>query len=105
MLTELKADLVAGKDDLLVAIEFVKATGSDYMDLTGRKIVDSAIAILVGHLLLGQAAANERKQRVARRFIDLEMSRLRMNCELITSGDTAPLDEYELLAGPVPPKD
>ncbi len=105
ILTELKADLVVGKGELLAAIGFVKAAGSEYMDLTGRKIVDSAIAILVGHLLLGQAAANERKQRVARRFIDLEMSRLRMNCELITSGDTAPLDEYELLAGPVPPKD
>ena len=74
------------------------------MDLAGRKIVDSAIAVLVGHLLLGQAAGNERKRRVARRFIDLEMPRLRMNCELIASGDMAPLDEYELLAGPVPPK-
>jgi len=105
LLTELKAKLVAGKATLLPAIAFVKERSTDYMDLAGRKIVDSAIAVLVGHLLLGQAVGSERKRRVARRFIDLEMPRLRMNCELIVSGDMAPLDEYELLAGPVPPKD
>ena len=48
---------------------------------------------------------NERKQHVARRFIDVEMPRLRMNCELVLGGDMAPLDEYDLLAGPVPAKD
>ena len=105
LLTELKPKLVAGKATLLPAIAFVKERSTDYMDLAGRKIVDSAIAVLVGHLLLGQAVGSERKRRVARRFIDLEMPRLRMNCELIVSGDMAPLDEYELLAGPVPPKD
>jgi hypothetical protein len=104
LLTELKAKLVAGKETVLPAIAFVKERGAKYMDLAGRKIVDSAIAVLVGHLLLRQAAGNERKRRVARRFIDLEMPRLRMNCELVASGDMAPLDEYELLAGPVPPK-
>ncbi len=105
LLTELKAKLVAGKETLLPAIAFVKERGTEYMDRAGRKIVDSAIAVLVGHLLLSQAAGNERKRRVARRFIDIEMPRLRMNCELIASGDMAPLDEYDLLAGPVPPKD
>ncbi len=105
LLTELKAKLIAGEETLIPAISFVKERGADYMDLAGRKIVDSAIAVLVGHLLLGQATRNERKRRVARRFIDIEMPRLRMNCELIVSGDTAPIDEYDLLAGPVPAKD
>jgi len=45
---------------------------------------------------------NDRKKRVARRFIEAGLSVLRMNCEQIKSGDTAPMDEYELLAGPVP---
>jgi hypothetical protein len=30
---------------------------------------------------------------------------LKMNCEMVLSGDSTPLDEYELLAGPVPPGD
>jgi alkylation response protein AidB-like acyl-CoA dehydrogenase len=105
LLSALKGKLVAGKEAVLGAIGFVKEKGADYMDLAGRKLVDAAIAVLIGHLLLAQAAVNERKQRVARRYIDVEMARLHANCELIASGDMAPLEEYELLAGPVPPKD
>ena len=33
------------------------------------------------------------------------MGKLRMNCEQIASGDMSALEEYELLAGPVPAKD
>ena len=69
---------------------------------SGRRLVDSAIIVIVGHLLLGQAVRNERKKRVARRFIERELPVLRMNCEQILAGDTSPLDEYDLLAGPVP---
>jgi hypothetical protein len=39
---------------------------------------------------------------VSRRFIDTEMSILRMNCEQVLAADTSPLAEYSLLAGPVP---
>ena len=59
----------------------------------------------MGHLFLGQGAANERKKRVARRFIETRMPVVRMNCEQILAGDTAAMDEYELLAGPVPSDD
>ena len=51
---------------------------------------------------MAQGAKNERKKRVARRFIDRELPVLRMNCEQIHAGDTAPMEEYALLAGPVP---
>ena len=61
--------------------------------------------MIIGHLLLGQGAANERKRQVARRFIDREMPLVRTNCEQILSGDTTPLDQYALLAGPVPAAD
>ena len=105
LLGDLRSKLVAGTEQIVQAVAFVKERGTDYMDLAGRKLVDSAIAVLVGHLLLGQAAGNERKQRVARRFIDTEMTRLRMNCELIAGGDMSPLHEYDLLAGPVPASD
>ncbi|MFH1746902.1 MAG: acyl-CoA dehydrogenase family protein [Planctomycetota bacterium] len=105
LLNELKGQLVAGKDEVIKGIAFVKERGTDYMDLAGRKLVDAAIAVLVGHLFLGQAVHNERKQRVARRFITTEMPKLRMDCELVMSGDLSPLAEYELIAGPVPTQD
>lgn len=102
LLQGLKAKLLDGKAELLKAIEYVKTQPSTYLDLIGRRLVDSAITIIVGHLFLGQAVKNERKQRVARRFIETGMPVLRMNCEQILSRDTSALDEYEILAGPVP---
>ena len=102
LLDELKQSLAEGKQRLLEVIGFVKGQGASYLDLSGRRLVDSAIAVIVGHLFLGQAVKSERKKRVARRFIQREMPVLRMNCELTLAGDTTPMDEYELLAGPVP---
>jgi alkylation response protein AidB-like acyl-CoA dehydrogenase len=102
LLEELKGKLIAGRQRLAGAIEFAKKRSTDYLDLAGRKLVDSAIAIIVGHLFLGQATKNDRKRRVARRFIDTEMAVLRMNCEQVLAADASPLEEYQLLAGPVP---
>ncbi len=45
---------------------------------------------------------SERKKHVARRFIESEMPILEMNCRHVESGDTSALDDYEILAGPVP---
>ena len=104
-LAELKAILVQAKQQVLEAVRFVKSRSTLYLDLSGRRLVDAAIIIICGHLLLGQGAKNERKRRVARRFITSRMPTLRMNCEQILSGDAAPLEEYELLAGPVPVSD
>jgi hypothetical protein len=102
---ELKEKLVAAKARILEVIQFVKTKSTSYLDLSGRKLVDSAIIVIVGHLLLGQGRVNDRKRRVARRFIESQLPVLRMNCELILSGDTAAVDEYDLLAGPVPAND
>ena len=102
MLAELKQKLLDGKQRLMETIKFVKSQNTQYLDLAGRKLVDSAIAIMIGHMLLGQAAANDRKKRVARRFIAKEMPILRTNCELVLAGDMSPLAEYAVLAGPVP---
>jgi len=105
LLMELKGKLVEAKQRLLEVMQFVKTRGTSYLDLSGRRLVDSAIVIVAGHLLLGQGAANERKKRVARRFLQRELPVLSMNCEQIMSGDMTPLDEYALLAGPVPAAD
>jgi 3-(methylthio)propanoyl-CoA dehydrogenase len=102
LLEGLKQRLVDARRCLNEAVQFVKGNGASYLDLCGRKLVDSAITIVVGHLLLGQGAADERKKRVARRFIDRDLAILKMNCEQVHSGDTAAMEEYALLAGPVP---
>lgn len=102
VLSELKQKLTDGQETLAQAIKFVKEQSSQYQDLSARRLVDSAIAVIVGHLLLRQAVKNERKQRVARRFVVSRMPVLRMNCEQVLSGDTAPIEEFALLAGPVP---
>ncbi len=102
LLDELKEQLVEARQRVVAAIQFVKSKGASYLDLSGRRLVDSAIAIIIGHLFLGQGVKNERKRRVARRFIHRELSVLRMNCEQILAGDMTAMDEYALLAGPVP---
>jgi hypothetical protein len=102
LLDGLKQRLIEARQRVAEAVQFVKSKGTSYLDLSGRRLVDSAITVIIGHLFLGQAAKNERKRRVARRFIDRELPILRMNCEQIHAGDTAAMEEYALLAGPVP---
>lgn len=101
-LEELKQRLIEGRKRIQEAVQFAKSQATAFLDLAGRRLVDSAIIVIVGHLLLGQAAANDRKRRVARRFIDTRMPLLETYCRQIMSGDTSPLDEYDVLAGPVP---
>jgi hypothetical protein len=105
LLAELQALLVDGREQIVEAVKFVKTQSSAYLDLSGRKLVDSAISVIIGHLLLAQGAKNERKRRVAKRFIETRMPVLRTNCQRILTGDMTPLAEYELLAGPVPVAD
>ncbi|MBN2216139.1 MAG: acyl-CoA dehydrogenase family protein [Pirellulales bacterium] len=104
-LAELKEKLVAAKQIILETIQFVKTQSSAYVDLHARRLVDSAIAVIVGHLLLDQATACDRKKVVARRFITSRLPEIKKNCEIVRSGDAMPIDEYELLAGPVPSLD
>ena len=102
MLEELKQSLIEGKKRIAEAVEFVKTQGASYLDLSGRRLVDSGIAVLIGHLLLVQGTANDRKKRVAKRFIERQMNKLEMDMREVLSGDTSALEEYALLAGPVP---
>jgi 3-(methylthio)propanoyl-CoA dehydrogenase len=123
LLNGLKTKLVEGRMHVLNTIAFVKSQSTDFLDLAGRKLVDAAAAVFIGHLLLQQAdsgrprpgtpvldpakldAERDRKKRVARRFIEAQLPQARLNCELIAKGDRTPLEEYALLAGPVPAKD
>ncbi len=102
-------DLAAMRDDLIEArkrltdvIDFVKKQPTTYLDLAGRRLVESAITIIVGHLFLKQAVEKERKKQVAKRFLSLRLPLLDMHCRQIETGDMTPLEEYDLIAGPVP---
>jgi hypothetical protein len=102
LLDGLKDKLIESRGRINEAVQFVKAKGSSYLDLSGRRLVDSAITVVIGHLFIAQGAKDERKKRVARRFIERELPLLKMNCEIILAGDASPTEEYALLAGPVP---
>ncbi|MAE61665.1 MAG: acyl-CoA dehydrogenase [Planctomycetaceae bacterium] len=101
-LSVLRGKLIDARERVIDAVAFVKEQGGDYMDLYGRKLVDAAITVLVGHLLLRQAIANERKQSVARRFIETNHATLVRDLDLLKSGDKSPISEYDTIAGPVP---
>ena len=51
------------------------------------------------------AAWRDRKKQVARRFITVEMPKVALNCQFAQTGDRTPLEQYAVLAGPVPAKD
>ena len=102
LLQQLQSQLLEGRQRLDQVVEFAKQKPSSFVDLSARRLVDGAISVIIGHLLLKQALQSQRKQRVVRRFIQTQMPVLRMNCEQILAGDTAPIEEYDLLAGPVP---
>jgi len=101
-LLSLKAKLAQGKQEVLKAIAFVKARGAEYTDLHGRRLVDSAIAVLVGHLFVRHAATNPRKAAVAVRFIQMHLPTIRRDVEVICSGDRSAMEQYAIIAGPVP---
>jgi len=100
-LSTLQAQLAEGAKCLVAALDKVRAEGGNYLDLSGRRLVDAAGVIIIGHLLLRQAAANPRKRHVARRFITTGLPALRRDVELVMTGDKSVLTEFDALAGPV----
>jgi len=101
-LAGLHAELQAGKEQVLAAIAEVKKRGTTYMDLQGRRLVDAAAAVIIGHILLDQARSDQRKRVVAARFITGSMGTLKRDVDQILSGDTTALDAYDTIAGPPP---
>jgi len=122
--------LKRGRAELAEAIAFVKSQpGTEYMDLQGRKLVDAAIMLIVGHLFLQQSVAEPRRQDafttqpaqggngdgidryrqarahkavVARRYIRDHAAQVTMLCRQILRGDRSSMTDYEAVVGPVP---
>jgi alkylation response protein AidB-like acyl-CoA dehydrogenase len=102
-LADLAAKLAEGRQLASKAIAVARQNGATYMDLYGRRLVEVASAIIIGHLFVGQAARSDRKKAVAKRFIETQLANVRRDVELICSGDRSAMEQYELLAGPLPP--
>jgi alkylation response protein AidB-like acyl-CoA dehydrogenase len=101
-LAALKEKLVEARTKILETVQFVKTKSTAYLDYSGRRLVDSAIMVICGHLFLGQAVKCDRKKIVAKRYIEKGLAQLQADLAVVNSGDTTPMDEYQLLAGPVP---
>jgi len=101
-LHELSRKLVAAREEVLKTVAFVKERGAEYMDLHGRSLVDAAITVMVGHLFLRQAEGNERKQVVAKRFLELHLPTLHRDLQYACSGNRTAVEAYATLAGPPP---
>ena len=112
LLETLKSSLIKSREEIQSAVEFVKTQSGAYTDLVARKLVDSAIAVLVGHYLIAQAAvlvSGEitsaqvvRKAQVAEIFVKQNEPLIIMNCSLIKSGSSLSINNYTSLAGAVP---
>jgi alkylation response protein AidB-like acyl-CoA dehydrogenase len=102
-LAPLAEQIRSGSKLLEEAVAFVKAQGgTEYMDLMGRRLVDMAVYLVVAALFLDHAVVNDGKKTVLRRWLAVKMPELRMNHEVITSGQRLPMTDFEALAGPVP---
>ena len=85
------------------SVEFIKAQpGTSYRDLYARKLVDIATHLIVAILFCDQATASEKKLQVAKYWLNWRLPEMRMFKEQICSGDVSPVEEFELLAGPLP---
>ncbi len=101
-LAALKQKLVDARAEILETVKFVKTQSTAYLDYSGRRLVDSAMTVICGHLFLGQAVKCDRKKVVAKRYIEKRLAQMKADLAMVNSGDTTPMDEYQLLAGPVP---
>ncbi len=119
---DLLAILKDNTELLLKTVVYVKEKGVEYMDLHGRELVDTAIAIICGYLFCGQASGKvdidvetpksddgqtkmsmkKRKELVARRYITKNALLIKSLIESVMSGNVSSLEQYDALAGAVP---
>ncbi len=91
----------AGAAQVEEAAAFAKRAGGAYLELSSRKVVDMACAVLIAALLCDQAAASARKLAVARRWVASKMPEVELNRGLVCSGDDSVLTQFDTLAGAV----
>lgn len=101
-LTPLAAQIRQGLDLLNQTVAFVKQQpGTQYMDLSGRRLTDMACILVIGSLFLRDALHSHAKLAAARRWLTLKMPELRMLAEQVSSGDHSVFNDFDLLAPPL----
>ena len=101
VLDSLKEKLIAVRARLDDAIAFARSQGVNYVEHRARKLLDAAIAILIGHLLLDQATSDSRKQIVAEHYIRKEIANIAGIIALVEDGSSLVTDKYLEIVGPV----
>ncbi len=97
------AQIRDGLDILTEMVEFIKTQPSPtYRDLYARKLVDIGTYLFIAALFCDHATASEKKLKVAQRWMNWRMPEIRMNKEMILSGDMQIVDDFEDLAGQLP---
>ena len=102
LLDSLRNQLIEDRKMIVEAVDFAKSKGGVYVELVARQLVDAAINVIIGHYFLAQGSKNDRKKRVANYWISKNRSVNAMLCEQVKLGNAQVVEEYELLAGPVP---
>ncbi len=94
------------RESLQQAVADLKALNKfEVIDLHARKLVDMAIDIYNGYLLLGQAQLDDRKKIVAKRYILNGYHRVEMNKNLILTRENSTVEHFDELLGAVPEDD
>lgn len=101
VLDSLREKLIAVRARLDDAIAIARLKGVNYVELQARKLLDAAIAILIGHLLLDQATSNSRKQTIAEYYIRKEIANITGIVALVEDGSSIVTDNYLEIVGPV----
>ena len=93
-----KAAIDALQAKLDEAIAFVKTRDKAYLDLSARKLVDAAIAIVVGALFIRLSTKIESKKAALEFWLVNEFKRVEGELEKVTSGYAGSDKDFETLA-------
>jgi alkylation response protein AidB-like acyl-CoA dehydrogenase len=97
---ELLARVRHARARLQAAIDRVRELDDTrYRDFHGRRLVEMAIDVVCGYLLLRDAQGDARKLLVARHFVGAMAGRVEGSAAAVLAGDPGQLDELAALAG------
>jgi hypothetical protein len=69
------------------------------LELYARPVVDMAVEILLGYLLLKQARFSSRKMKIAKIYINTNGPRIVMKADFVRQGSKHCIKDYELIVG------
>ena len=69
------------------------------LELYAKPVVDMAVEILMGYLLLNQARTSSRKVKIAKIYFNEKEPRIRMRAEIIRHSSKLCVKDFELIAG------